>query len=280
MKLSRRSLLAAHDGACRAAAARAQEKVVRYGISMADIPLTTRPARSRRRRLPVHRPHDLRSAGRLGDGCRRPAGQADPRPRHRMEGQRGRQDAVDLQAAARREVPRRLGLRCRCRRSGTSRRSSTRTRRSSTSARPSQVRPRLPSDRELQEDRRHGRSRSRPRRSTALFPYQMLWFLVVEPGQWEKHGKDWNKVASEPSGTGPFKLARLVPRERAELVKNEGYWNPKRMPKTDRLVLICAPEDSSRTAALSVERGRHDRDAAARRGGAPQAGAACASSRT
>ena len=63
-------------------------------------------------------------------------------------------------------------------------------------------------------------------------------------------GKDWNKFASEPSGTGPFKLARLVPRERAELVKNEGYWNPKRIPKTDRLVLICAPEDSSRTAAL------------------------------
>ena len=67
----------------------------------------------------------------------------------------------------------------------------------------------------------------------ALFPYQMLWFLVASPAQWEKLGKDWNKFASEPSGTGPFKLARLVPRERAELVKNEGYWNPKRMPKTD-----------------------------------------------
>jgi peptide/nickel transport system substrate-binding protein len=84
----------------------------------------------------------------------------------------------------------------------------------------------------------------------ALFPYQMLWFLVASPANWEKQGKDWNKVASEPSGTGPFKLARLVPRERAELVKNEGYWNPKRIPKSDRLVLICAPEDSSRTAAL------------------------------
>ncbi|CAN5914449.1 ABC transporter substrate-binding protein [soil metagenome] len=84
----------------------------------------------------------------------------------------------------------------------------------------------------------------------ALFPYQMLWFLVASPTNWEKQGKDWNKVASQPSGTGPFKLARLVPRERAELVKNEGYWNPKRIPKTDRLVLVCAPEDSSRTAAL------------------------------
>src|SRR4029450_11466503 len=78
----------------------------------------------------------------------------------------------------------------------------------------------------------------------------MLWFLVASPATWEKQAKDWSKVASEPSGTGPFKLARLVPRERAELVKNEGYWNAKRMAKTDRLVLVCAPEDSSRTAAL------------------------------
>jgi peptide/nickel transport system substrate-binding protein len=84
----------------------------------------------------------------------------------------------------------------------------------------------------------------------ALFPYQMLWFLVASPANWEKQGKDWNKVASEPSGTGPFKLARLVPRERAELVKNDAYWNPKRSPRSDRIVLICAPEDSSRTAAL------------------------------
>jgi peptide/nickel transport system substrate-binding protein len=84
----------------------------------------------------------------------------------------------------------------------------------------------------------------------SFFPYQMLWFLVSSPAQWEKLGKDWNKFASEPSGTGPFKQARLVPRERVELVKNEAYWNPGRIPKVDRMVLICAPEDSARTAAL------------------------------
>ncbi len=33
-------------------------------------------------------------------------------------------------------------------------------------------------------------------------------------------------------------------------MKNEAYWNPKRIPKTDRLTLMCAPEDSRRTAAL------------------------------
>ena len=30
----------------------------------------------------------------------------------------------------------------------------------------------------------------------ALFPYQMLWFLVSSPAQFEKLGKDWNKFAS------------------------------------------------------------------------------------
>ncbi len=39
------------------------------------------------------------------------------------------------------------------------------------------------------------------------------------PAQYEKLGKDWDKFASAPSGTGPFKLDKLVPRERAELVQ-------------------------------------------------------------
>src|SRR3712207_2302990 len=46
----------------------------------------------------------------------------------------------------------------------------------------------------------------------SFFPYQMLWFLVSSPAQYEKLGRDWNKVASAPSGTGPFKLDRFVPR--------------------------------------------------------------------
>src|SRR5216683_2930010 len=112
-----------------------------------------------------------------------------------------------------------------------------------------QVRPRLPG---LLSYRKTGdmEVEFKTKSVDSLFPYQLLWFLVSSPAQWEKLGKDWNKFASEPSGTGPFKLARLVPRERAELVKNEGYWDPKRIPKVDRIVLVCAPEDSSRSAAL------------------------------
>ncbi len=56
----------------------------------------------------------------------------------------------------------------------------------------------------------------------SFFPYQMLWFLVSSPAQYEKVGKDWDKFASQPSGTGPFKLTKLVPRELAELSKNSG----------------------------------------------------------
>src|SRR6266704_5357875 len=84
----------------------------------------------------------------------------------------------------------------------------------------------------------------------SFFPYQMLWFLVSSPAQYEKVGKDWDKFASQPSGTGPFKLTKLVPRELAELSKNEDYWNKKRIPKVDKLILIPMPEALTRTNAL------------------------------
>src|SRR5215469_15696821 len=84
----------------------------------------------------------------------------------------------------------------------------------------------------------------------SFFPYQMLWFLISSPAQYEKVGRDWDKFASAPAGTGPFRLDRLVPRERAELVKNPDYWDKHRIPKVDRLVLIPIPEALTRTNAL------------------------------
>jgi peptide/nickel transport system substrate-binding protein len=84
----------------------------------------------------------------------------------------------------------------------------------------------------------------------SFFPYQMLWFLVSSPAQYEKVGKDWDKFASQPSGTGPFKLTKLVPRELAELSKNSDYWDKKRIPKADKLVLVPMPEALTRTNAL------------------------------
>jgi peptide/nickel transport system substrate-binding protein len=84
----------------------------------------------------------------------------------------------------------------------------------------------------------------------SLFPYQMLWFLVSSPAQYEKLGRSWERFAMEPSGTGPFKLTKLVPRESAEMVRNADYWDKSRIAKLDRLVLVCIPEALSRTNAI------------------------------
>lgn len=84
----------------------------------------------------------------------------------------------------------------------------------------------------------------------SFFPYQMLWFLVSSPAQYEKLGKDWDKFAANPSETGPFKMDKLVPRERLELVRNADYWDKNRLPKADRMVLIPIPEAVTRTNAL------------------------------
>jgi len=84
----------------------------------------------------------------------------------------------------------------------------------------------------------------------SFFPYQMLWFLVSSPAQYEKVGKDWDKFASQPSGTGPFRLGKLAPRELAELVKNPDYWDKTRLAKADKIVLVPMPEALTRTNAL------------------------------
>ena len=112
-----------------------------------------------------------------------------------------------------------------------------------------QVRPRLPSVasyRKLDEMTVEVTTRA----VDSFFPYQMLWFLISSPAQYERLGRSWDRFAQEPSGTGPFRLGRLVPRERAELVKNPTYWNPARAPKVDRIILVVAPETVTRTNAL------------------------------
>ena len=84
----------------------------------------------------------------------------------------------------------------------------------------------------------------------AFLPYQIGWIMMSSPAQWEKVGRDWNKFAVTPSGTGPWKLTAFVPQTRAELAPNKDYWDKARVPKLDKLVLLPIPEASSRTAAL------------------------------
>jgi ABC-type transport system substrate-binding protein len=84
----------------------------------------------------------------------------------------------------------------------------------------------------------------------ALFPYDMSYVFYSSPTQWEKLGKDWVKYGVQPVGTGPFKVDRVVPRERMELSRFEGYWDKARVPKLDKLLLFPMPEAATRTAAL------------------------------
>lgn len=84
----------------------------------------------------------------------------------------------------------------------------------------------------------------------AVLPYQLTFIYFSSPAQWEAVGRDWGKFAQKPSGTGPWILDKMVPRERAELVKNKDYWDKKRIPKSDRLVLFTMPDPTTRVAAL------------------------------
>jgi peptide/nickel transport system substrate-binding protein len=87
-------------------------------------------------------------------------------------------------------------------------------------------------------------------RPSSFVPYQVCYVLFSSPTQWEKTGRDWGKVAMNPAGTGPFKLSRLVPRERAELEPFAEYWDKRRLPKADKVILYPMPEATTRLAAL------------------------------
>ena len=86
--------------------------------------------------------------------------------------------------------------------------------------------------------------------ANALFPYDMSYIFYSSPTNWEKQGKDWVKVALNPVGTGPFKVDRMVPRERLDLSRFDGYWDKARVPKLDKVILYPMPEAATRTAAL------------------------------
>jgi ABC-type transport system substrate-binding protein len=84
----------------------------------------------------------------------------------------------------------------------------------------------------------------------SFFPYLLTVFLIASPRQWEKMGRTWVGFAKAPSGTGPFKITRVVAGQYAEMARNDSYWNPARIPKLDRLVVYPMPEPTTRVAAL------------------------------
>ena len=99
----------------------------------------------------------------------------------------------------------------------------------------------------------------------AFLPINLTNLFMASPAQWdaklkavpanvtasaERAKAAWSAFAADPSGSGPFKVTRFLARERLELAANKHYWDAKRVPKIDKVVLLPMPEANARTAAL------------------------------
>jgi peptide/nickel transport system substrate-binding protein len=86
----------------------------------------------------------------------------------------------------------------------------------------------------------------------SYFPYTAVYVLMVSPHSWDAGGRNWGQIGQQmvASGTGPFKLGRLVPQVSGEILRNDGYWDRARVPKLDRIIYYPMPDANTRVAAL------------------------------
>ena len=84
----------------------------------------------------------------------------------------------------------------------------------------------------------------------SLFPYELSYVLMISPCRAKEVKYNWVEYAKHPSGTGPYRFESEIPHQRMVMVPNKDYWDNKRIPQQDRLILVPMPEASTRTAAL------------------------------
>ena len=98
----------------------------------------------------------------------------------------------------------------------------------------------------------------------SFLPYLLTRILIASPTQWEKVGKNWAAFAKKPSGTGPFKITKVVLGQYAEMARNEDYWDKDAHPETrqDGGLPDAGSHHARRRVALRP--GGLDRGAAAR----------------
>ncbi len=80
--------------------------------------------------------------------------------------------------------------------------------------------------------------------SAPLLPALTEALMIVEPGQWQKLGREG--FALTPVGTGPFKLIEWS-EAKATLIAHRDGWRP---PKVDALHIFALPDTSSRVQAI------------------------------
>jgi ABC-type transport system substrate-binding protein len=102
------------------------------------------------------------------------------------------------------------------------------------------------------------------REPDSFLPLNLTNLFMASPAHWQKKydalasvadpaeraKQAWAAFAADASGSGPFKMVKFSPRERVEYAKNTAYWDAKRRPTIDRVVLLPMAEASARTAAL------------------------------
>lgn len=81
-----------------------------------------------------------------------------------------------------------------------------------------------------------------------LLPALTEALMIVEPGQWQRLGREG--FAVEPVGTGPFKLVEWS-EAKATLDAHRAGWRP---PKVDGLHIFALPDTSSRVQAMLSDR--------------------------
>src|SRR6201988_3176629 len=77
----------------------------------------------------------------------------------------------------------------------------------------------------------------------SFLPINLTNLFMASPAKWQtlyaaaqgadakaKSAAAWAAFARDAAGTGPWKMARFIPRERLELVRNETYWDAARIP--------------------------------------------------
>src|SRR5450830_6985 len=120
----------------------------------------------------------------------------------------------------------------------------------------------------------------------SFLPFNLTNLFMASPAQWERKyaalpasmeptertRQAWLAFARDASGTGPFKMTALVSltlaeglriagfgkfkdnsfnvRERLDLARNGDYWDPKRRPRIEKLAIYPIPEGDARIAAL------------------------------
>jgi ABC-type transport system substrate-binding protein len=84
----------------------------------------------------------------------------------------------------------------------------------------------------------------------SFLPYLLTRILVVSPVQWAAVGKNWAAYGAKPSGTGPFKITKVVLGQYAEMTRNDDYWDKTRIPKLEKMIVYPMPEATTRVAAL------------------------------